>query len=73
VGTGIGTTIEDVVAAIEAIIGSPLEVRQAPERMRDDDGHLISDPGKLMKTTDWKPSYDLRAGLSRLLEWEGLR
>jgi UDP-glucose 4-epimerase len=73
VGTGIGTTIEDVVAAIEAITGSPLEVRQVPERMRDDDGHLISDPGKLIKTTGWQPGYDLRAGLSRLLEWEGLR
>jgi UDP-glucose 4-epimerase len=73
VGTGIGTTIEDVVAAIEAIMGSPLEIRQAPERMRDDDGHLVSDPGKLIKTTGWRPRYDLRAGLGRLLEWEGLR
>ena len=73
VGTGVGTTIEEVVAAIGAILGSHLEVRQVRERMRDDDGHLISDPGKLMKATGWQPRYDLRAGLGRLLESEHLR
>jgi nucleoside-diphosphate-sugar epimerase len=41
--------------------------------MRDGDGHLISDPGKLMEATGWKPRYDLRAGLGRLLESERLR
>ena len=32
-----------------------------------------TDPGKLMKATGWKPRYDLRAGLGRLLESERLR
>jgi UDP-glucose 4-epimerase len=73
VGTGVGTAIEEVVAAIEGLVGSRLEVRQVPERMRDGDGHLISDPRKLMKTTGWSPKYDLRAGLGRLLESERLR
>ena len=71
VGTGSGTAIEDVLRSIEAIRGGPLRVEQVPERMRDGDGHLIADPGKLM-ATGWKPEYDLDAGLSRLLEWEGL-
>jgi UDP-glucose 4-epimerase len=73
VGTGVGTAIQDVVAAIEGLVGSTLEVRQVPERMRDGDGHLISDPRKLMKTTGWKPRYDLHTGLGRLLESERLR
>jgi UDP-glucose 4-epimerase len=73
VGTGVGTAIEEVVAAIEGLMGSTLEVRQVPERMRDGDGHLISDPRKLMETTGWRPRYDLRAGLGRLLESERLR
>lgn len=72
VGTGVGTAIEEVVAAIERLVGSTLEVRQVPERMRNDDGHLISDPRKLMKATGWKPRYDLRAGLGLLLESERL-
>jgi UDP-glucose 4-epimerase len=71
VGTGNGTAIKDVLRSIEAIRGEPLPVEQVPERMRDGDGHLIADPGKLL-ATGWKPEYDLDAGLSRLLEWEGL-
>lgn len=72
VGTGTGTAIQDVIAAIEAIIGRALDVRQVPERMREDDGHLISDPRKLMDATGWKPRYDLESGLRELLDWEGL-
>lgn len=71
VGTGTGTTIQDVLQAIEEITGNPLDVRQVPGRMRDADGHLVSSPRKLMDT-GWKPEYDLRAGLRQLLEWEGL-
>jgi len=40
--------------------------------MRDGDGHLISDPRKLIDATGWKPQYDLEAGLRQLLESEGL-
>ena len=72
VGTGCGTTIQDVLQSIEAISGSALEVRQVPGRMRQDDGHLISDPRKLMDTTGWKPQHDLATGLRQLLKWEGL-
>jgi UDP-glucose 4-epimerase len=71
VGTGIGTSIQDVLQAIEVIRGKPLDVRQVPDRMRDGDGHLISYSGKLM-ATGWKPVHDLHGGLRRLLEWEGL-
>jgi UDP-glucose 4-epimerase len=72
VGTGTGTTIADVMETIGEITGSPVEVRQVPERMRDGDGHLVSDPQKLMHATGWKPKYDLEAGLRALLSWEGL-
>jgi len=72
VGTGTGTTIEDVMETIGEITGHPVEVRQVPERMRDGDGHLVSDPQKLMQATGWKPQYDLEAGLRQLLASEGL-
>src|SRR5216684_3338019 len=71
VGTGAGTTIADVLAAIEAIRGEPLDVRDDPDRRRAGDGHLIADPGKLM-AVGWKPEYDLNAGLRELLVSEGL-
>ncbi len=72
VGTGTGTTIGDVLAAIESIRGEALDVREDPERRRAGDGHLIADPGKLMTATGWKPEYDLKAGLRELLAFEGL-
>jgi UDP-glucose 4-epimerase len=72
IGTGTGTTIQDVMQTIEEITGSPLDVRQVPGRMRDGDGHLISDPQKLMQATGWKPQCDLHAGLRLLLDSEGL-
>ena len=72
VGTGTGTTIADVMETIGEITGNPVEIRQVPERMRDGDGHLVSDPQKLMNATGWKPQYDLEAGLRALLSWEGL-
>jgi UDP-glucose 4-epimerase len=72
VGTGIGTTIADVMETIGEVTGNPVDVRQVPERMRDGDGHLVSDPQKLMSATGWKPQHDLDAGLRALLTWEGL-
>jgi UDP-glucose 4-epimerase len=72
VGTGTGTAIEDVIAVIEEITGDTLDVRQVPSRMREGDGHLISDPSKLMDATGWKPQNDLKTGLRKLLESEGL-
>jgi len=72
VGTGTGTTIGDVLATIESLRGEPLAVREDPGRRRPGDGHLIADPGKLMRATGWKPEYDLKAGLRELLAFEGL-
>jgi UDP-glucose 4-epimerase len=71
VGTGTGTSIQDVLQMIEKITGNALDVRQVPERMRDGDGHLISNPGRLL-ATGWKPRHDLESGLRLLLESEGL-
>jgi UDP-glucose 4-epimerase len=72
VGTGTGTTIGDVLATIEGIRGEPLDVREDPGRRRPGDGHLVADPGKLMTATNWKPEYDLKAGLRELVAFEGL-
>lgn len=72
IGTGTATTIQDVVRMIEMLLGRQLEVRVAPGRMRDGDGHLVCDPAEIMAATGWRPAYDLRAGLHRLLAWEGL-
>jgi UDP-glucose 4-epimerase len=72
VGTGIGTSVREVIQVIEGILGRPVEIQQVAERMRDGDGHLVSSPAKLMMATGWKPCVDLACGLRRLLKSEGL-
>jgi UDP-glucose 4-epimerase len=71
VGTGTGTPVQDVLETIEEITGNRLDVIQVPDRMREEDGHLISNPHKLM-SNGWKPEHDLESGLRRLLDAEGL-
>ncbi len=71
VGTGVGTSIGDVIATIERIIGSQLDVEQVAHRMRDGDGHLLGDATRL-REIGWRPEYDLEEGLRDLLKWEGL-
>jgi len=72
VGTGIGTTVEEVIANIRAISSLPLVIDQIPERMREDDGHLVSDSSKIVAAAGWRPRYELKEGLAELLQWEGL-
>jgi UDP-glucose 4-epimerase len=72
VGTGQGTTIQDVLHMIEELTGRTLDVRQVPGRMREGDGHLIASSAKLQQASGWKPAYDLEAGLRALLDSEGL-
>ena len=72
VGTGTGTAVADVVAAIGSLRGEPLEIWEDPARRRARDGHLVADPGKLMAAAGWRPEYDLKAGLRELLSFEEL-
>jgi UDP-glucose 4-epimerase len=72
VGTGVGTTINDVIQVIEKITGTSMDVRQVPGRRRAGDGDLVCDPRKLMHATGWKPRFGLEAGLRRFLACEGL-
>lgn len=69
VGTGVGHTVLDLVRSIETITGARIEVHQAPERMRADDGHLVLDISKISRALEWRPAHDLMAGLRDLLEW----
>lgn len=72
VGTGVGTSIADVVAALEGIRGEPLRVVEDPARIRSDDGHLVADPARIRLHTGWSAAYDLTDGLRELLVAEGL-
>jgi UDP-glucose 4-epimerase len=72
IGTGVGTTINDVIQIIEKITGTSMDIRQVPGRSRAGDGDLVCDPRKLIHATGWKPRFDVEAGLRWFLAHEGL-
>jgi UDP-glucose 4-epimerase len=73
VGTGVGTTVVDILETVGRITGSPVRYEQVAERIRADDGHLVSDNSKILARTGWRPRYDVERGLRELLAWDGLR
>jgi UDP-glucose 4-epimerase len=68
VGTGRGTSVEQLIKVMAELAGLPgrFEVDQA--RVRADDGHLVSDPARLIAESDWRPNVDLKDGLAWLVE-----
>jgi len=67
VSTGVGSTVLDVVQAIEAVSGQLITVRQDPDRVRARDGHLVCSNHRIVARTGWRPAYDLKRGLDELL------
>jgi nucleoside-diphosphate-sugar epimerase len=73
VGTGRSHSVREILATIQEILERPLEIRQDPERMRASDRpDLRSDISLLRRCLPSLPPRDLHAGLSALLESEGL-
>jgi UDP-glucose 4-epimerase len=68
VGTGVGHSVNDVLALLEEIIGRPVDVRR--EGVPGDEQHLPSwivlDSGKAARELGWRASVSLTEGLHRL-------
>jgi dTDP-L-rhamnose 4-epimerase len=68
VGSGAVTTIEDMAASVARLYGAP-----APEvngKFRDGDvRHAMCDITDTLADLDWKPQFDLDAGLAGLRTW----
>jgi UDP-glucose 4-epimerase len=71
VGTGIGTSVGELVATLAAVCGRRLEIRQDPAKVRPvERPHLVADATRLREVLGWQPRVDLRAGLRDLLDAE---
>jgi UDP-glucose 4-epimerase len=69
-GYGRGRSVLEVVAAVERVAGTRIDVRKAPRRPGDPPA-LVADPGKLQKSLAWKPRLDDLDGIVRTaLDWE---
>lgn len=68
VGTGRGTSVEQLITVMAELAGLPAHFEVDPARVRADDGHLVSDPARLIAETGWRPEVELREGLAWLVE-----
>ncbi len=71
-GTGKGISIRDLIAKIEALLGTSLEIQQEDERIRPETSEvqaLIADPSKARQLIQWQPKVSLDQGLERTIRW----
>ena len=65
-----GSSVRDVIRAVEAVTGSPLPVEVAPRRPGDAPS-LVADNARILETLDWTPQHDSLEEMARsAIEWE---
>jgi UDP-glucose 4-epimerase len=57
-GTGVGTSVMELVAAIERVSGEPMKAAVAPRR-EGDASVLVADNAKAKRVLGWEPQYNL--------------
>ena len=61
-GTGIATSVTDVLRTMERVVGRRLLVERVPSYVGP--ARSVLDPGKMMHATGWRPEFDLEAGIA---------
>lgn len=67
-GSGIGTSVNEILSLIEAVTGTALEVLREPSRGFDV-RRLVLDVSKAESDLGWKPSIPLAEGIERHWAW----
>jgi UDP-glucose 4-epimerase len=68
-GTGVGLSVRDIIAAVEHISGLQVDFEHA-ERRPGDPAVLVADPGQAAEILGWTPRYsDLSTIVSTALQW----
>jgi len=71
-GTGDDVAVGDIVKLVGTLLDRELTVELDPDRVRPANSEverLIADPALAAELMGWRPTVDLREGLSRTLEW----
>jgi dTDP-glucose 4,6-dehydratase len=72
IGSGVETSIEDLVGLIAALMERDLKVVLDPDRLRPPGSEverLRASIDKAQRLLDWRPSFTLRQGLQRTIAW----
>jgi len=69
VGTGIGTSVRQIIAAAQAVTGRPIRVQES-KRRPGDPPQLYADATRLRKALGWQPEYtDISAIIETAWRW----
>jgi UDP-glucose 4-epimerase len=68
IGSGAGVTLNELVAAIERVLGRAVERRHLPGRAFDVPVNVL-DPSLARKELGWSPAVALEDGIARTAEW----
>jgi len=69
VGSGVATTVNDVVAALFAAFGTEVPTCVSGNYRLGDIRHNVADTTALRETLEFEPSVSFRDGVSRFVEW----
>src|SRR5690606_22410118 len=67
VGTGVGTTTRQVLAAIEAALGKSAEIMPAPPRPGDLERSVVD--ASALRRAGWRPAVSFDEGIRRTVAW----
>jgi UDP-glucose 4-epimerase len=68
IGTGLETSVVDLVRLLGEIVGHTLDVRHAPPRPGEQRRSAL-DPTRARKALGWEPSMGLKEGLKQTYDW----
>lgn len=72
-GTGVGTSVRQLIAAAEAVTGHPIPVRIEPARPGDPP-RLVADAGRALRMLRWEPvCSDMKSVLGSAWQWMNRR
>ncbi|WP_345801882.1 NAD-dependent epimerase/dehydratase family protein [Microbacterium sp. AZCO] len=69
VGSGVATTVEEVVAALFAAFGSEVPTKVSGNYRLGDIRHNVADTTRLRTVLGYEPSVTFREGVTRFVEW----
>jgi UDP-glucose 4-epimerase len=71
VGTGVGTSVRELVATLADVLGRSLRIEQDPARVRPVERmHLVADVGRAFRALGWTARTGLREGIDDLVRRE---
>jgi len=69
IGTGVGQSVFEIIAACESVTGKKIEYKVCPRRPGDPPA-LVASPLKLMRELGWKPQYtNIKDTIATAWEW----